>query len=122
MKQTKDNPPVDGGILRVLQEHQQGAVITAASEKLREATVAARKVGKPARITLTLDILPQGNAVGFMAEVSVKMPKSKPFAGVFFDDENGNLYRQDPNQQEMPALKTVEASTEPVELRKAVNQ
>ena len=122
MKKTNEaQPPIEGGILRAQQEHQQGAVISEMSAKLRTITNAAATAGKPASMTLKITILPQGNAVAFMAEVDTKLPKSKPFAGVFFSDEDGNLYRNDPAQPALPALKTVETE-QPIELKKAVNQ
>jgi hypothetical protein len=116
-------PGVDGAFLRALQEHRQGEVLTNLSEAMRQAVEAARKHGKTASLTLNVQFAPNAaNAIAFTAEVTTKLPKELPFAGIFFSDEQGNLYRNDPLQQELPKLKTIAPEQAPAELRQAANE
>lgn len=121
---TNDNPQpsVDGAFLRALQEHRQGVILTDLSVAMRTAVEAARKHGKTSSLTLEVKFSPNAaNAIAFTAEVTTKLPKEAPFAGIFFSDEQGNLFRNDPIQPDMRPLRTVEGEPEqPAELRKAV--
>lgn len=121
MKNTTQEPApaVDGAFLRALQEHRQGEIITELSTKMREAVEVARKRGKTAKVILEITLSPNNsNAISFAAEVTTKLPKEDPYAGIFFSDENGNLFRNDPLQQELPPLRTVEPEQQQTELRK----
>lgn len=110
---------IDGAFLRALQEHKQGDVLTELSVRMREAVAAARRIGKPAALSLEVKFTPNGNAIAFSAEVKAKLPREADYAGIFFPDEVGNLFRNDPLQQTME-LKTVEVPAQTQELRKAV--
>lgn len=124
MKKTNQEaqPAVDGSFLRALQEHQQGAVLTELSSAMRKCVDATNRTGKPAKVVLEVTLASNlGKAVGFTAVVNTKLPKEKPFAGVFFHDAEGNLFRNDPDQQEIATLRVAQNPEQPVELRKAVN-
>lgn len=120
-KQTEPVATVDGAFLRALQEHNGGKVLTDLSEAMRKAVEAARTHGKTASLSLDVTFSPNGNAIAFAAEVSVKLPKPAPYAGVFFYDESNNLFRNDPMRPELPPLRTVE-ETDNQPLKKAVNE
>ncbi len=125
MKETNSNPSpsIDGAFLRCLQEHRQGEVLTDLSPGPRQVVASAIQSGKSGKLTLEITVSPNGNAVALMAEVKTKCPKEKPFAGIFFADDSNNLFRNDPKQPEMPALRSVEGDQQDEEaepLRKAV--
>lgn len=102
--------PVDGAFLRSIQEYQSGVTLTELSEAMRKAVEAVRRVGKPATVSLDIYIEPTGgNAIGFAAEVKMKLPKEPPYKGVFFYDNENNLFRNNPTQPEME-LKTVDSA------------
>ena len=83
----------------------------------RKAVEAVRRVGKSATVSLDIFIEPTGgNAIGFACEVTQKLPKEPPYKGVFFYDNENNLFRNNPQQPEM-ALKTVESAEPQVPLK-----
>lgn len=120
---TSEPSAIDGAFLRALQEHRGGAILTDLAEAMRKAVEAAQRVGKTASLSLDVTFSPNGNAIAFAAEVSVKLPKEPPYAGIFFADESCNLFRNDPMQKDLAPLKTIETDTaETADLRKAVNE
>lgn len=120
MKQTTEPvATVDGAFLRALQEHNGGKLLTDMAEAQRKCVEAARTHGKTASLSLDVTFSPNGNAIAFAGEVSVKLPKPAPYAGVFFADEANNLFRNDPMQKELSPLKVVEGEEQPQQLRKA---
>lgn len=111
---------VDGAFLRALQEHRQGEILTELSIEMRKAVESAQRLGKAAKLMLVVTLTPNGNAIAFTAEVDTKLPKETPFAGIFFTDDAGNLFRNDPGQQDLPALKTLSGQGETQEPLKEV--
>lgn len=72
---------------------------------------------------MSLDIFIEptgGNAIGFAAEVTTKLPKDPLYKGVFFYDGDNNLFRNNPTQPEME-LKTVESAAPQEPLKTVVN-
>lgn len=109
---------IDNGIIRALQEYNSGAAITEASEALRLASNAVRRLGKSAVVSIDIKIdLTAGNAISLEAEISSKLPKPTPHKSIFFADELGNLFRNNPQQPEME-LKTVAPEQPAAELQK----
>lgn len=109
---------VDGAFLRSIQEYKGGETLTELSDAIRSAVEAVKRVGKGATVSLDIWIEPTGaNAVSFAAEVSTKLPKDPPFKGVFFYDDNNNLFRNNPTQPDL-ALKTVEGTQSAETLQK----
>ena len=95
--------------------------LTELSEKMRQVVEAAHSCGKTAKLTLEVTVSPNGNAVAFTAEVKTKIPTEKPYAGVFFMDDQFNLFRNDPKNPEITGLR-VAKDTEEQPLRKAVGE
>ena len=115
-----DPKQIDNGVIRALQEYNGGAAISEASEALRKASMEVRRLGKSAVVSIDVKIeLTGANALVMSAEISSKLPKPEPHRSIFFSDEQGNLFRNNPLQPEME-LKTVEGEQLPpgVELKK----
>lgn len=111
---------IDGAFLRALQEHRQGEILTELSIEMRKAVESAQRIGRAAKLLLVVTLTPNGNAIAFTAEVDTKLPKEPPFAGIFFTDDAGNLFRNDPGQQDLPALKSLSGQGETQEPLKEV--
>lgn len=114
-------PEVDTSFLRALQLYNKGEKLNEASAALRKVNEAVNAVGKGGSVTIKLDIKPSGNAVMFGVDVSYSLPKLKASPAIFFLDENFNLTRKDPDQEELNlrvADGGQQATAEP--LRKAV--
>src|SRR5579872_47136 len=105
---------IDGGFIRTLQTHQKGKVITDVSEAIRAVTAALREHTKPGKVILTMTIYPAAKgeecALGFECDVVEKLPRSDAFAGLFFADDHNNLVRENPQQQQLPALRAMVSS------------
>jgi hypothetical protein len=115
-------PPIDGSFLRTLQTHQGGKTITDVSAAIRNVTAAVREHCKPGKVVLTLTIYPatksNEQALGFEADIVEKLPRGEAYAGLFFADDQNNLVRDNPHQQDIPALRTLESATDETPLKK----
>ena len=115
--ESEATPAIDSAILTVLQHHRCGTLLTDLSEKLREATEAARREGKKATLTLKIDIKPAGKVPGALTiqdDVKVTLPKPEKVESIFFADDDNSLHRNDPRQKELP-LKMVSGGNQTVE-------
>jgi hypothetical protein len=66
---------------------------------------AVDETGKPGSVTVTVHIKPAkhgGPEKVIQAEVKAKKPRADIAAAVFFSDDEGDLRRFDPRQEEMP--------------------
>lgn len=89
----------------------KGSINPQLDEKLRDLIQAVRLSGKAGAVSLTLKVAPlKGNAEVVTVEpaVTVKLPVSEAGKTVFFTTEKGELVRNDPRQQELPGLRTIE--------------
>lgn len=102
-------PDIDSAFLAMLQMIRGGQVISDLSHAMRQVTTACRREGKPGAITLTIAFAPAGRsgALEFADDIKTKVPKSPKHSTLAFLDEDGALFRNDPNQQELP-LRTIE--------------
>jgi hypothetical protein len=86
----------------VLRHQRKGKCLHELSEKIQQAVLEVRALGKPASVTLTLQISPFGDgAVSVLDEIKTKLPAANKVSSVFYSTDEGALVRQDPNQQEM---------------------
>lgn len=88
----------------VLVTHAKGRAHEEATRKLREAVEAVQRTGKPASVTVKLDIKPVDkipNAFKISDAVTAKIPED-PRTSMWFGDDNGGLHRNNPNQDELP--------------------
>lgn len=91
-----------------LQNVRNGELHHELSEKLAELATACIETGKVGTLTLAIKLRPNGD-ITLMAEDTVKVsaPEHDRATTLFFSDEEGNLQRTDPRQQELP-LKEVQ--------------
>lgn len=110
MKKSNDNTPVQaatGSFASLLAGIKRGEVLSDLDDALKETTLAVLETGKAGTITFKLKIKPGGksNADTPMCtienEIAVKKPRKSVGAALFYGDEEGNLFRNDPHQSEM---------------------
>jgi hypothetical protein len=98
----------------VLRDIRKGRPVEEATEALADVVMAVDETGKEGSVTITLKIKPAkhgGPEKVLIAEVTAKKPWADIASAIFFSDEDGNLVRFDPRQEEMELS---EASKEPV--------
>jgi hypothetical protein len=102
-----------------LQQQRRGLLHGELSDGLHDLLQAVKDTGKAGSLTFQIKVKPaaKGNAEQVLISdlVSVKKPAVERPESIFFLDDNGNLTRQDPRQQELP-LKFVERA-EPTEAK-----
>jgi hypothetical protein len=102
-----------------LQQQRRGLLHGELSDGLHDLLQAVKDTGKAGSLTFQIKVKPaaKGNAEQVLISdlVSVKKPAVERPESIFFLDDNGNLTRQDPRQQELP-LKVVERA-EPTEAK-----
>lgn len=94
--------------ISALAELAQGRAMILAGCKLNELIEAVKGTGKKGSIVITVDIWPAekefgGNVIGVNSSIDIKLKKPElPLPETFFFvDENNNLTRNDPRQEEM---------------------
>lgn len=104
-----------------LQEHRKGSLHTELSEQLAEVTQGVLEHGKAGSITVTINVSPiEGhragdNIVRITDKVTPKVPQPERGSAMFFADEEGNLHRNNPLQDELPGLRPVEGTSDLVD-------
>lgn len=84
----------------VLVNHAKGRANDEATEKMREAVEASLRTGKPASVTVTLNISSiDGEVIKMTDKVSASIPK-EPRKSMWFGDSEGGLHRNNPRQHE----------------------
>lgn len=84
-----------------------GIVINDLDDALRSATKSAADAGAKAKVSLELTVLPNGEGAGgtplfkLDAKIKVGLPQPPRLPSVFFADDDGNLTRRNPKQEEM---------------------
>ena len=83
--------------LMALGRHDGGAVVETADAQLREVIRAVRQTGKKGRVTVTMDVAPNGDE-GFETTFTVKAsaPKLQFARSFYFTNEHGDLTRTPP--------------------------
>lgn len=91
----------------ILAEIRDGQLVIEASEQIKTAICAVREVGKPAKVTIEIEIKPfkAGSEklteppLIFVGEVTSKLPKHDTEATLMFVGEDGNATRVPPQRQ-----------------------
>lgn len=97
----------NGAFANLLAGMKRGAVLGDLDDTLKEVVTAINATGKPGSITLKLKIVPEGKAdsespiYAITEDISVKKPRKSRGVAKFFGDEEGNLMRNDPKQEEI---------------------
>lgn len=103
-KKNNDNPhvnPAGRDIVRSLALVGDGALLTEASEKIREAAKAVNQYGGTAELTLKVKIKGQhrnSDAVALSGTVTVKKPEKPKMPTIAFADEEGDISLTDQKQ------------------------
>lgn len=88
----------------ILRQIRKGAPVEEATHALADVVKAVDETGKPGQITITLTIKPAkhgGPEKTIIAEVKAKKPRSDIAPAIFFSNDEGDLVRVDPRQEEM---------------------
>lgn len=87
-----------------LQEQREGVTHSELSEGLSDLVAACIEHGKGGTLTYKVSIKPNKDGVTvFVTDaITVKAPVGERSAALFFADDDGNLSRKDPRQQELP--------------------
>ncbi len=88
-----------------LHEQRKGGCHAELSDALNEVNRAVRETGRAGKLTLTISIKPagkDGRNVLVSDEVKVTKPRFESEEALFFMDKNGNLSRDNPDQQRLP--------------------
>lgn len=88
----------------VLRELNHGQVADETAIMLSDLVQAVRAHGKKGKLTLSIEVAPMKGSsrnVLVAAQAKIAPPVGDPVVAVFFDDEHGNVHRNDPNQPEL---------------------
>lgn len=103
-----DSSALSGVFIKSIATMNNGEVVNDIDDALRQCVRAAQAAGKKARVTIKLDIVPAGTGVGdtplfkIVDEIDVKLPKkARTKSPLFFADDDCNLTRRNPKQEEM---------------------
>lgn len=91
-------------ITDVLRDIRKGRPVEEATMALADVVRAVDETGKEGSVTITLKVKPAkhgGPEKTLIAEVKAKKPIAEIAPAVFFSDEEGDLHRVDPRQEEM---------------------
>ena len=89
---------------QVLRDIRRGRPVEEATNALADVVRAVDETGKEGSVTITLKIKPSkhgGPEKTLVAEVKAKKPVADIAPAVFFSDDDGDLHRVDPAQEEM---------------------
>ena len=107
MKTNNETTPVAGTFVNIVTALDRGAVIADLDDLMREATRSAQSAGAKSKVTLELTIIPNGTGAGetplFKVEAKTKVtaPQAPRQPSNFFVDDDGNLSRRNPRQDEI---------------------
>ncbi len=91
-------------ITDILRDIRKGRPVEEATQALADVVRAVDETGKKGSVTITLDVVPSKHG-GPEKMLVCKIKTTKPIAdiapAIFFSDEQGDLHRVDPNQDEM---------------------
>ena len=91
-------------ITDILREIRKGRPVEEATQALADVVRAVDETGKKGSVTITLNVIPSkhgGPEKTLVAEVKSKKPIADIAPAVFFSDQDGDLFRVDPRQEEM---------------------
>jgi hypothetical protein len=92
-------------ITDILRDVRKGAAVEEATNALNDVVRAVDETGKKGSITIVLNVVPAphgGPEKQIVVEVKSKKPIASIAPAVFFSDQDGDLHRSDPAQEEMP--------------------
>lgn len=88
---------------------RKGKLVLEAQEKLAALVKACSDTGKKGKLTITLSVgAAEDSTVALTGKVSVQVPEPSSSNTIFYADEHGNLFRDDPRQPELPSITRIE--------------
>lgn len=115
MQEPKPDPAERGRtpFAKFIQEQRQGALHAELSDSLAELAEAVRGLEKKGTLTLKITATPSkdGSTIIISDEVKLTVPQPARGAGIFFVDMDGNISRDNPNQQRLPLAEAVDRRT-----------
>ncbi len=101
--------------LFVIGQLRYGATQAELSEALNACVNAARETGSKATLTLSLQILPDGDGTYRIEDKFVhKLPSLKRGSTIMYGTPEGNLEREDPRQKSLDLRSVPDARPEPI--------
>jgi hypothetical protein len=85
----------------VLRDHRNGQLVRALTERMTDVVAAARESGKSSEITLKLKVIPDKTdetAFEIVPSITVKIPEPDLPRGLFYANEENDLFREPPKQ------------------------
>ena len=101
-------------ITDILREIRKGRPVEEATLALNDVVRAVDETGKPDSVTITLTVKPAkhgGPEKTLIAEIKAKKPIAEIAPAIFFSDDEGDLFRVDPRQEEMELAEVGTAPT-----------
>jgi hypothetical protein len=98
----------------VLQKIQNGRTHDELSVGMRDLVAAVIETGKAGTLTFTIKVAPSKaeGIVELSDKVDFKPPKFERPASIFFVDDEHNLSRSDPRQQEIPGVRGLPSNSD----------
>lgn len=94
---------------QIVSQISGGEFADEAADAIQAAVRGAHETGKSSKLTLTFDIKAIGaNAVSILPTLKLKVSDKQAQPTIFFNNEEGDLSREDPRQHKLP-LRTIDA-------------
>jgi hypothetical protein len=94
--------------IKIVEQVRKGVLLTELDREYERALAHTRDTGQKTKLTLTLEIVPQGEGQVYIDGVAkATLPNKKTRPTLFFITAEGELTRQDPSQQEIPGIADV---------------
>lgn len=91
-------------ITDILRDVRKGAAVEEATNALSDVVRAVDETGKKGAVTIVVNVVPAphgGPEKQIIVEVKSKKPIASIAPAVFFSDQDGDLHRADPTQEDM---------------------
>lgn len=89
-------------------EHRSGGFHAELSAKLADLHRACWDTQKRGTLTVKITVTPNGNQFSYVDDVKVSAPEAgKPLSLFFFDEDTGEVSRNDPRQMEIDGLRRI---------------
>ena len=88
--------------LSMLSDLSDGDIVAQLDEALEKVAGAAMATKKSGGISLALKVKPEGGVAVVTAQVKTTVPQAATLSTIFYTDDEGHLFREDPRQQVLP--------------------
>lgn len=93
-----------------LMKVREGGAVEELRQAVEDCTRAVNVTGKPGKVTLTMEIKPNGNTAVFVKDtIAAKLPEPNKEDTLFYVTDDGGLSRRNPSQLRMGDLEVVES-------------